>query len=72
MMWRTVAAAGVFAIIQAGTPARAVTPQEKMETCKVGADHQKLAGGKRKAFLSRCMSNADAPARHAKPAPKPQ
>ncbi len=42
-----------------------------METCKFGADDQKLAGAKRKAFMSKCMSNADSP--RGKPAmPKPQ
>jgi hypothetical protein len=47
-----------------GAPALAVTPAEKMETCKFGADADKLTGAKRKKFLSRCM--ADAPAKAAK------
>jgi hypothetical protein len=50
----------------AGAPASAVTPAEKMETCKFGADADKLSGAKRKRFLSRCMANADAPAKAAK------
>jgi hypothetical protein len=50
----------------AGAPASAVTPAEKMETCKFGADADKLSGAKRKKFLSRCMANADAPAKAAK------
>jgi hypothetical protein len=42
------------------TTATALTPEEKAETCKIGADHQKLAGAKRKKFLAQCMSDADA------------
>lgn len=38
-------------------PASALTPQEKMETCKFGAAHQKLAGAARKQFMSRCMAD---------------
>jgi hypothetical protein len=53
----------------ADSPARAVTPAEKMETCKFGADASKLTGGKRKRFLSRCMANTDAPTRAAKKQP---
>jgi hypothetical protein len=32
-----------------------------METCKFGANDQKLAGAKRKTFISKCLSNADSP-----------
>jgi hypothetical protein len=39
------------------SPASALTAAQKMETCKFGADDQKLAGVKRKAFLAKCMSN---------------
>ena len=28
-----------------------------METCKFGADHQKLEGAKRKTFIAKCMAN---------------
>ncbi len=56
----------IAALLLAGTgaPAFAVTPAEKMETCKFGADADSLTGAKRKKFLSRCM--ADAPAKAAK------
>jgi len=50
----------------AGAPASAVTPAEKMETCKFGADADKLTRAKRKRFLSRCMASTDAPAKPAK------
>ena len=44
-----------------------------METCTFGADDQKLMGAKRKAFLSKCMSNADSPrGKPVTPKPKPQ
>jgi hypothetical protein len=46
------------------TPATALTPAEKMETCKFGAVSQKLTGAKRKRFLARCMADTNAsPAR---------
>ena len=44
-----------------------------METCKFGADDQKLTGAARKSFLSKCMANADSPrGRAAVPRPNPQ
>ena len=38
-----------------------------METCKVGADAEKLAGAKRNTFIKRCMAkgNYEPPARRA-------
>ena len=62
-MLRFISAGGVLALIVVGTPAAAITAQEKMETCKFGADHQKLSGAKRKRFLARCMADTDGPAR---------
>jgi hypothetical protein len=50
------------------TPASALTKQQKTETCKFGADDQKLTGAKRKAFMSRCMASENAPT--GKPAKK--
>ncbi len=41
------------------TPASAATKEQKMETCKFGADDQKLTGAKRTAFMAKCMSNRD-------------
>ena len=41
------------------TPASALTKAQKAETCKFGADDQKLTGAKRTAFLNKCMSNKD-------------
>ena len=44
-----------------------------METCKFGADDQKLTGAARKSFMAKCMSNKDAPrGKPVTPAPKAQ
>jgi hypothetical protein len=61
MVLRYICAIGIFAIVAVDRPASALTPAEKMDTCKFGADSQKLVGPKRKRFISKCMS--DAPAR---------
>jgi hypothetical protein len=64
---------GVLVVVFAGTPASAITSQQKMETCKFGADDQKLEGAERKAFLSKCMANEKAsPAKSKLPPPSPQ
>jgi hypothetical protein len=61
MILRFVVAAGLAAIVMTGTPALAATSKQKMETCKFGADDQKLQGTARKAFIAKCMSNKDSP-----------
>jgi len=75
-MLRTLAlAVALLPVALAATPASAVTSEEKMETCKVGAESQQLQGAKRDAFIKKCMAggNYEPPARkNAKPAPKPQ
>ena len=77
-MLRTLAIA-LVSVVLAAAPALAITAQEKMETCKVGAESQQLEGAKRSAFIKRCMAqgNYEPPARtNAKkmtaPPPKPQ
>jgi hypothetical protein len=63
----------VLVVVSAGSPASAITSQQKMETCKFGADDQKLEGAARKAFLSKCMANEKSPAARPKlPPPSPQ
>lgn len=47
-------------------PGFALTEQEKMETCKFGADSQKLTGAKRQAFITKCMANESTPTRRPK------
>lgn len=73
-MLRTMAIA-ILPILLVAAPASAITSQEKMETCKVGAESQQLDAAKRSAFIKKCMAkgNYEPPARkNAKPAPKPQ
>ena len=53
--------AGLLAALSLSTPAHALTKQEKMETCKFGAEDQELTGAKQKAFIARCMANEPAP-----------
>jgi hypothetical protein len=54
-------AAGLAMFVMIGGPALAATTKQKMETCKFGADDQKLQGAARKAFMTKCMSNKDSP-----------
>ena len=61
MIVRLIVAAGLAASFLFSPSAFAATSKEKMETCTFGADDQKLTGAKRKAFLTKCMSNADSP-----------
>ena len=65
-MLRYVGAIVVVMAAVAATPAVAITSAEKMETCKFGADADKLTGAKRKRFLARCMADTDARAKPAK------
>ena len=46
-------------VMLAAAPAAAVTSQEKMETCKVGAESQQLEGTKRDAFIKKCMAKGN-------------
>ena len=73
MLIRLIVAAGLAASLMLTPSAFAATSKEKMETCTFGADDQKLTGAKRKAFLAKCMSNADSPrGKPAMPRPNPQ
>jgi hypothetical protein len=70
-MLRLMMAAALAAYVLA-TPAVAATNEQKMETCKFGADDQKLEGAKRKAYMAKCMANKDSPRGKPMAAPKPQ
>ena len=73
MIVRLMVTAGLAASVLLNPSAFAATAKEKMETCTFGANDQKLAGAKRKAFLSKCMSNADSPrGKPVTPKPNPQ
>jgi psiF repeat len=68
-------AIALVTVLLAAPSASAVTSQEKMETCKIGAESQQLQGPKRIAFIKKCMAggNYEPLARkNAKAAPKPQ
>lgn len=54
-------ACAAVAVSFAAAPAEALTKKEKQDTCTFGADHQKLTGAKRKAFMAKCMSNRNDP-----------
>jgi hypothetical protein len=73
-MLRKLALIALVPLLVAASPALAVTAKEKQETCKVGADSQQLTGGKRSAFIKKCMAkgNFEPPGRKVakKPAPK--
>ena len=58
-MLRRFARVILLPLLLLATPASAVTMAQKMETCKFGAEDQKLEGAKRKAFMAKCMSNKD-------------
>jgi len=68
MLLRFLSIAGLTLVFLFTGPTFAVTSKQKMETCKFGADDQKLTGAARKAFMSKCLSNADSP--RGKPEPK--
>jgi len=56
-MHRIIALATLLPLLMIATPVLALTTAEKAETCKFGADEQKLTGAKRKTFIERCMAN---------------
>ena len=68
-MLRYAVIAGLLAVTLPSAPSLALDAKDKMETCKFGADQQKLKGAKRTAFLKKCMSDQDEPRG---PAAKPQ
>ena len=56
-MLRTLAIISLLPLLLLVGPASAATKEQKMETCKFGADDQKLEGAKRKTFIANCMAN---------------
>jgi len=52
---------GLFALalVLLTSPASAITTNEKMETCKVGAQSQDLEGAKAQAFIKKCMAKGN-------------
>jgi hypothetical protein len=56
---RLLAITALLPVLVVATPALAATKAQKMETCKFGADSEKLVGAKRDAFIRKCMANAN-------------
>lgn len=72
-MVRLMGVAALAASMLLTLPAFAATSKDKQETCKFGADDQKLAGAARKSFMAKCMSSKDLPrGKTVAPAPKTQ
>jgi hypothetical protein len=74
-MLRPIAVIGLLPLLLLASPASAApTKAQKLETCKFGADDQKLEGAKRDAFIKKCIAqgNFEPPGRKAtkKPAAK--
>ncbi len=66
-MLRNLALICLIPFLFSASPALSATKEQKTETCKFGADHDKLAGKKRDDFIKKCMANAnyEPPARKA-------
>lgn len=59
-MPRLLALTALLPLLLVATPAgAAVTKAEKMATCKIGAEDQKLEGAKLKAFMAKCMGKGN-------------
>ena len=58
-MYRYALAAVTLAVLSLWAPSYAGTSQNKMATCKFGADDQHLQGKARSAFMKKCMSDKD-------------
>ena len=43
-------------VLLLAAPAGAATKAERMATCQFGAEHDKLTGAKRDAFIKKCMA----------------
>jgi hypothetical protein len=58
-MLRYLALIGLPLLLLSASPASAITAKQKMETCKFGADNEKLTGKKRTAFIHKCMGRGN-------------
>jgi hypothetical protein len=52
---RSLAFAALLPVLFIAVPASAATKEQKMETCKVGADAENLQGKARDDFMKKCM-----------------
>jgi len=60
-MLRYAIAAVTLAVLLPSSQSFAITSKAKMETCKFGADDQKLQGAARNKFMKKCMANKNDP-----------
>lgn len=56
---RLLAITALLPLLVVATPTLAATKAQKMETCKFGADNDKLEGAKRDAFIKKCMAGGN-------------
>jgi hypothetical protein len=56
---RLLAITALLPLLVVATPTLAATKAQKMETCKFGADNDKLEGAKRDAFIKKCMASGN-------------
>ena len=56
---RSLAFAALLPVLFIAVPASAATKEQKMETCKVGADADNLQGKARDAFMKKCMASGN-------------
>jgi hypothetical protein len=56
---RLLAITALLPVLVVAAPTFAATKAQKMETCKFGADSEKLQGAERDAFMKKCMANAN-------------
>ena len=61
MMIRFAVASALASAVLFAAPVKAATSQEKLETCKFGADEKKLTGAARKSYMARCTADRDSP-----------
>jgi hypothetical protein len=60
-MLRYAITAATLAVFMSSSQSFAISSKVKMETCKFGADDQKLQGAARSKFMKKCMANKDDP-----------
>jgi len=60
-MIRYAVIAALLTMMLPSAPSLAATAKQKLETCKFGADDQKLEGAERKVFMAKCMSDKNDP-----------
>ena len=56
---RSLVIAAVLPLLLVTVPASAATKEQKMETCRVGADADNLEGNAREAFMKKCMGSGN-------------